>query len=464
MTGPAGLRRLPSVDRVVLALQARGALSQFARRAVVVCARDALDATRRRLRAGEDERLVEAVVDEAEALLRRRFGRSLRRAINASGIILHTNLGRAPLSAAAQAAVADAAAGYSTLELDLATGERGSRQAHLERLLATVSGAEAGIAVNNAAAAVVLSLASLAAGREVAVSRGELVEIGGSFRMPDVMRESGARLVEVGTTNRTYLADYEAAIDRGAALLLKVHRSNFSLRGFVHDVRLPDLVALGRRRAVPVVYDLGSGCLVDLSAAGLPPEPTVQASVASGADLVLFSGDKLLGGPQAGVMVGLQAAVDRCRRHPLARAFRIDKLDLAALVATLRAYLDPAAAWAEIPILALLGQTAQTRRRRAQRLARVAARVLGDAARVEVVETSGELGGGSLPGVSIPSAAVAITPVRVRPEPWAARLRDAPVPVIGVIRDGALLLDVLALLPGDDKTLSALLASLVAPA
>ncbi|MDR7520843.1 MAG: L-seryl-tRNA(Sec) selenium transferase [Armatimonadota bacterium] len=460
MAGHPGLRGLPSVDRILVALASRGVLDAFPRRAATLCVREVLDEARQRIRRGGEAPVGdERIADEAEALLRRRFGGTLRRAVNATGIILHTNLGRAPLSAAARAAVADMASGYSTLELDLQTGQRGSRQAHLEALLRAVTGAEAGLAVNNAAAAVTLTLAALAGGRQVAVSRGELIEIGGSFRLPEVMDQSGARLMEVGTTNRTYPADYEAALDRGAALLLKVHRSNFTQSGFVHDVELTDLVALGRRRGVPVVYDLGSGCLVDLSAAGLPREPTVQASVAAGADLVLFSGDKLLGGPQAGVVVGMRAAVERCRRHPLARAFRIDKLDLAALAATLAVYLDPDRAWREIPILAMLSLTPAQRRRRALRLARRVGRVLGGTATASVVQTVGEIGGGSLPGAAVPSWAVAIRPADGRPDAWAARLRAGAVPVVGVVRDDALLLDVLALLPGDDRLLPGLLRS-----
>lgn len=462
-THPA-LRRLPPVGKVLAMMGDRGILAAFPRRAATLCAREALDEARRRIREGPGEVSHQEIADRAEALLLRRFGTTLRRAINASGIILHTNLGRAPLSDAARAAVAEAAAGYSTLEIDLATGERGSRHLHLENILKAVTGAEAGFAVNNAAAAVVLALAALSGGGDVAVSRGELIEIGGSFRMPEVMHHSGARLVEVGTTNRTYLADYEAALARGAGLLLKVHRSNFTQQGFVRDVPLADLVGLGRRHGVPVVHDLGSGCLVDLGTAGLPSEPTVQAAVAAGADIVLFSGDKLLGGPQAGVIAGRQHAVDRCRSHPLARAARIDKLDLAALAATLKAYMDPVTVWQEVPVLAMLAQPASLRRRRARRLARALARVLASSASVVAVETAGEVGGGSLPGVTIPSAAVAIRPAAARAEEWAARLRSGPVPVIGVIREGALLLDVLALLPGDERGLPDLVRPLAASA
>jgi L-seryl-tRNA(Ser) seleniumtransferase len=464
MEGHPALRHLPSVGRVLAMMGDRGVLEAFPRRAATLCAREALDEARRRLLEEPREVSHEEIADRAEALLLRRFGTTLRRAINASGIILHTNLGRAPLSAAARAAVAEAAAGYSTLEIDLATGERGSRHLHLEELLKVVTGAEAGFAVNNAAAAVVLALSALGGGRDVVVSRGELIEIGGSFRMPEVMHHSGARIAEVGTTNRTHIGDYEAALARGAGLLLKVHRSNFVQQGFVREVPLADLVGLGRRQGVPVVYDLGSGCLVDLGAAGLPSEPTVQAAVSTGADIVLFSGDKLMGGPQAGVIVGRRRAVERCRSHPLARALRIDKLNLAALAATLRAYMDPVAVWHEVPVLAMLAQPASHRRRRARRLARALAGVLSSSASVAAVETAGEVGGGSLPGVTIPSAAVAIHPAAARVEEWAARLRSGPVPVVALIRDGALLLDVLALLPGDDRALPALLHPLAATA
>ncbi len=460
MAEPSRFRGLPSVDRVIGALEERGLLATFPRRAATACAREVLDQARRRLKEDAYEAAAQAtpaaIVDQAETLLRRRFGTTLRRAINASGIILHTNLGRAPLSAAAQAAATEAAAGYTTLEIDLTRGERGSRHVHLESLLTTVTGAEAGFAVNNAAAAVLLALRALAGDRAVVLARGELVEIGGSFRMPEVMQQSGARLVEIGTTNRTYLSDYEAALGADAAMLLKVHKSNFTVSGFVHDVPLSELVALGRRRDVPVVYDLGSGCLVDLSTVGLPREPTVQMSAAAGADLVIFSGDKLLGGPQAGVIVGRKAAVDLCRRHPLARAVRLDKLDLAALAATLRAYLDPAQAWHEIPILAMLARSPADRRRRAQRLARTLGGVFGNTASVAVTTTTGEVGGGSLPGAPIPSSAVEIRPAGGRPDQWAARLRSGPTPVIAVVRDDALLLDVLALLPGDDRVLPAM--------
>ena len=464
MDAQARLRRLPSVDRVVGALETRGWLEGLPRRAATLCAREVLEETRRRLRDGAPDVTHDAIITQTAALLRRRFEGSLRRVINATGVVLHTNLGRAPLSAAARSAAAETALGYSTLEIDLDQGGRGSRHVHVESLLTAVTGAEAGVAVNNNAAAVVLSLAALAGGREVIVGRGELVEIGGSFRMPDVMTQSGARLVEVGTTNRTYLRDYETALGPASALLLKVHRSNFTVKGFVHDVPLAELVEMGHRRQVLVAYDLGSGCLVDLGAIGLPHEPTVQSAVATGADLVLFSGDKLLGGPQAGLIVGRRDAVEGCRRHPLARAMRLDKLGLAALAATLRPYLDPEQAWREIPILAMLKTSTDSRRRRATRLSRVLGKAVGSAAACVVVNTSGEMGGGTLPDVPIPSFGVAIRPAAGRPEPMAVRLRTGPTPVIALVRDDALVLDVLALLPGDERLLVAQVARAFASA
>lgn len=462
MAADPRLRDLPSVDRIVSAMRDRGLLEIFPRRAATIVARDVVGDVRRRIRAGGEGASAESIFDEAATRLRTRFGRRISRVINASGVILHTNLGRAPLSARAVAAVAEAAAGYTALEVDLANGERGSRHVHIEHLLTAISGAEAGFAVNNAAAALVLALAAMAGTGKVAVARGELVEIGGGFRLPEVMGASGAALVEVGTANRTYLSDYEGALDAGASLLLKVHRSNFTLSGFVHDASLADLVALGHSREVPVVYDLGSGCLVNLGEVGLPAEPTVQEAVATGADLVIFSGDKLLGGPQAGVVVGRRDAVWKCRSHPLARAARIDKLDLAALAATLDAYLDPEGAWREVPILTMLSEAPSVRRRRAAALARALARVLGGSAEVSVIPTSGEVGGGSLPGCCVASYAAAIRPAAGRPGEWAARLRAGLMPVIATVRDDALVLDVLALLPDERRMLPSLVKPLAA--
>ncbi len=453
-------RRLPSVERLLQRLEAAGALGRHPRRLVVACAREAVEQARRRLvegRTAPDDISVEALQADTELLLSERSAPSLERAINATGIVIHTNLGRAPLCRAARMAVADAG-GYAALEIDRATGARGSRQAHVAPLLCELTGAEAAAAVNNNAAAVLLALTALARGRDVIVSRGELVEIGGSFRMPDVMTASGCRLVEVGTTNKTYLRDYEAALTPETALLVKVHRSNFSMRGFVHEVSPADLAALGRRAGVPVLYDMGSGAFVDLATRGLPPEPTVQAAVASGIDVVTASGDKLLGGPQAGLLLGRDAAIARIRAHPLARAVRLDKLALAALEATLRVYRDPERAWDEIPVLRMLGRGADSLERAARDLAARLAPVLGDAAALEVRPAVSEMGGGALPGVELPSWAVAVTPRDGTVEVWERRLRRHRPPVFARIADDRLFLDLRTLDPEDMPPLIAALA------
>ena len=337
---------------------------------------------------------------------------SLRRVINATGVVIHTNLGRSPLAAAALAQIQEVAAHYSTLEYDLARGERGSRHDHLEGLLQEVTGAEAALVLNNNAAAVLLALTALAQGQEVIISRGQLVEIGGSFRLPEIMAVSGALLKEVGTTNKTHLQDYEQAISLETALLLKVHPSNFRITGFTSEVALPELVALGRRYGLLVVEDLGSGCLIDLSRYGLEREPTVQETLKAGADLVLFSGDKLLGGPQAGLALGSREVVTRLRAHPLTRALRPDKLTLAGLEATLRLYLDEPQALAAIPTLRMLTRPVAELDRQARGSGPEPEACLGPRIQVQVVASIGRVGGGALPQVSLPSRALALT---VRP-------------------------------------------------
>jgi len=347
--------------------------------------------------------------------------------VNATGVIVHTNLGRAPLAAAARAAVARAAEGYSNLELDLESGARGSRHDHVEGLLRELTGAEAALAVNNCAGAVLLAAAALAGrGREIVVSRGQLVEIGGAFRVPEVIGEAGARLVEVGTTNRTRRADYVRAIGDATGAILRAHPSNFRQLGFVQEVEIEELCELD----VPVIDDVGSGVLAD-GLATLREEPAVRRSVRAGAALICFSGDKLLGGPQAGLMVGRAAAVAAARAHPLARALRLDKLGLAALEATLRLYRDPEAARREIPVLAMLTADEATLRARAERLA---AAVGG-----EVVAATAKVGGGALPLLELPGPAVAVG--GASPDELAARLRAADPPVIARIEGGRLLLD-----------------------
>jgi len=374
---------------------------------------------------------------------------SLRRVLNATGVVIHTNLGRSPLAAAALAQIHEVAVHYSTLEYDLSLGQRGSRQDHLEGLLQELTGVEAALVVNNNAAAVLLALSALAQGKEVIISRGQLVEIGGSFRLPEIMAVSGALLREVGTTNKTHLKDYEQAISLETAMLLKVHPSNFRITGFTSEVALPELVALGRRYGLLVVEDLGSGCLVDLSRYGLEREPTVQETLQAGADLVLFSGDKLLGGPQAGLALGSREVISRLRRHPLTRALRPDKLTLAGLEATLRLYLEESQATSAIPTLRLLTRPLAELKRQARALARHLQRVLGPGVQVQVVESSGRVGGGALPQVSLPSRALALSLPPLTPVQLEARLRQARPPIIARIEQDTLLLDMRTLLPED---------------
>jgi L-seryl-tRNA(Ser) seleniumtransferase len=422
---------------------------------LVAFAREVLDQARAEIRRGNHGDVsTDRLIAEVRTRTAGRLRPTLVEAVNATGVILHTNLGRAPLSPAARQAVAVAAAGYATLEIDLDTGRRGSRHSHVEPLLTRLTGAGAAIAVNNNAAAVLLSLAALAGGREVLVSRGELVEIGGSFRLPDVMAASGVRLVEVGTTNRTYARDYAAAMTPDAALLLKVHRSNFSVAGFVHDTSLAELVELGRRRGLPVMMDLGSGSLVDLAARGLPSEPTVQDTIRSGCDIVTFSGDKLLGGPQAGIIAGTTAAVERIRTHPLARAVRMNKLGYAALAATLQQYLDPDRVWRDIPVLSMLARSSDDVQALAEGIRARLADVIPSGWTIQVVPTQAEVGGGSLPGVTLPSFALAITGP-MRPDDLDRQLRSHAPPIFGRIANDAVLLDARTLLPGNDEVIVA---------
>jgi L-seryl-tRNA(Ser) seleniumtransferase len=365
----------------------------------------------------------------------------LRRVVNATGVGLHTNLGRAVLAEDAVAALVSAARGAVALELDLATGRRGDRDRLLAADLCALTGAEAGIVVNNNAAAVLLGVTALAAGREVVVSRGELVEIGGSFRMPEVMAASGATVREVGTTNRTHARDYRAAIGPRTALLLKVHTSNYRIVGFTASVPLPDLVEIGRAAGVPVLDDLGSGALLDLAALGLPAEPLVRERVAAGADVVTFSGDKLLGGPQAGIIVGRRTAVERLASHPLRRALRPDKLTLAALGATLRLYRDSPDLAAALPIVRWLTRPLADLERIGAALAVRLAAALGEDYRVEVVASEAEVGSGAVPAEPIASRALAVTHPRHGADAIATRFREADPPVLGRIYEGRFLLD-----------------------
>ena len=391
---------------------------------LVSAARSALARAREEIEAGADPGdLRERVELELAAAREAR----LRRAINATGVIVHTNLGRAPLARQALEQVSAVAGGYSNLEYDLGEGGRGSRQDHVAPILRRLTGAEAALVVNNNAAAVLLALAALAEGREVLVSRGELIEIGDGFRIPDVLARSGALLREVGTTNRTRAADYDRAIGPETALLLRVHQSNFRVVGFTEQPRLEDLVRVARAYGLPLVDDLGSGAVFASASLPLGDEPTARESLEAGVDLVCFSGDKLRGGPQAGIVLGRGELVERLRRHPLQRALRADKLTLAALEATLAIYLDPDLAVREVPVLRMLAEPVETVRTRARRLAKL----VGG----EVEATVGRVGGGALPLTELPSFACAVE------EELAPMLRDADPPVIGVVRDGRCLLD-----------------------
>ena len=408
------LRDLPSVDELLRDER----LAAEPRELTVAAARAALDRAREEIRSGGDPG---PIADLVLAELSRTRSPSLRRVLNATGVLVHTNLGRAPLADAALARVAEVGAGYSNLEYSLERGERGSRQDHLAGLLQRLTGAEAALVVNNNAAAVLLALAALAEGHEVIVSRGELIEIGDGFRIPDVLARSGARLVEVGTTNRTRAADYERAIGMETALLLRVHQSNFRVVGFFELPRLEDLAAIARAHELPLVDDLGSGAL-----ARVGDEPTPAESLRAGADLVCFSGDKLLGGPQAGVVVGRADLVERLRQHPLQRALRADKLTLAALEGTLQLALEPSTR-DEVPVLRMLHEPIEAVQARAQRLAEL---VDG-----EVEETVARVGGGALPLAELPSAACAVE------EELAEQLRLGEPPVVALVRDGRTLLD-----------------------
>jgi L-seryl-tRNA(Ser) seleniumtransferase len=454
------LRALPSVDVLIGALARESALADVPRPRLAAAAREALAAERRRLlEAGGPAADAATLGGRIVAALTRSGVFSLVPVINATGVVLHTNLGRALLSPLAQERLREVASAYSNLEMDVSRKERGSRYSHVEGLLRRLSGAEAALVVNNCASAVLLALESLARGKEVIVSRGELIEIGGEFRIPDILRRSGAVLREVGATNRTHLKDYVNAIGPETGMILKVHTSNYRVVGFTAAVSSRELAELGRARGITVMEDLGSGCFVDLTRYGFPYEPTVPEVVASGVDLVSFSGDKLLGGPQAGIVVGRAELMERLARNPLNRALRIDKFTIAALEATLYAY-EAGTALDTIPTLRLLTEPLASIRRRALRvLARTSAetrRALG----ATIVEASSQVGGGALPTVELPSAVIALgTPKR----PAVAldeALRTGHPAVLGRLLDDRLLLDCRTILPTDVPALAARLAAL----
>jgi len=453
-------RVIPSIDelrqrpRVVALEQAHGS------QATMTALRQAAAELRAALASGTSATDLPNAVEEAavriegyaERHLTAQFRGSLRRVINATGIVIHTNLGRAPLPASALARISEVASGYCNLEYDLEEGVRGSRTAHAEPLLTALTGAEAAVVVNNNAAATMLILAALASGREVVVSRGELVEIGGGFRVPDVMAQSGATLREVGTTNRTRVTDYRAALGPRTALMLRVHPSNFTMEGFTERPSLHELVHAAREAQIPLVEDLGSGCLIE----SLKSEPSVQASVAAGADLVCFSGDKLLGGPQAGIIVGRRELVQQLARHPLMRALRVDKLTLAALEATLIEHLGGRVV-DTVPVLRMIETGANTIEARARELA---ARLTSNGWQVAVMSGVSAIGGGSAPGVELPTVLVAARHPDLSVTALERRLRSLDPPVIARIESDQLVLDLRTVLDDQDNTLADLLASI----
>jgi L-seryl-tRNA(Ser) seleniumtransferase len=435
------LSSLPSVDEVLKSEQGIQWLKSYPRRYVLAAVREGIDLRRREILEGTTtEVTMESMAHDITLKAERMSSLSLRPVINATGIVIHTNLGRSILSERVMENVRKAATRYSNLEYDLGSGKRGKRYTHIKRLLREITGAEDGFAVNNNAAAVLLCLSTLAKGREVVVSRGELVEIGGSFRVPDVMAQSGAVLHEVGTTNKTHMHDYENAVHEATALLLKVHQSNYRITGFTEHVPIEKLVTFGHGRGIPVMFDLGSGCLINLKPYGIHSEPTVQEVIRSGVDIVTFSGDKLLGGPQAGVIVGKRELIEKLQRNPLTRAVRIDKLTLAALEATLMEYADEERAKEQIPTMKMLLEDPEKIKARARKMTLLLKRDIKDSS-IEIIKDSSQAGGGSLPEVHFPTYAVEIRPEKISVNVLEERLRMGEPAIISRIRGDALIID-----------------------
>ncbi|OFX17760.1 MAG: L-seryl-tRNA(Sec) selenium transferase [Armatimonadetes bacterium RBG_16_58_9] len=437
---PKEFRKLPSVDELLRHTSAESILRSHPRKLVVACLRDAVENARAAIADGERAPEPGSLIAAAEELARKRSVMSLRRAINATGIIVHTGLGRAVLCPEAQAAVAEVARGHSTLEIDVESGARGSRQEHVVGLLKDICGVESALVVNNNAAAVFLAINTIARGREVIISRGQLVEIGGSFRLPEIIKRAGARLVEVGTTNRTRLSDYEDAITEDTALIMRCHPSNFKITGFSEETPLSELVELGKENYLSVLDDLGSGVLMDVSEFGLDREPTARESVDAGASVVTFSGDKLLGGSQAGVMLGEAEIIDSCRSNPLARAVRADKLTLAALEATLRVYRDGDPI-SSIPTLAAIARSLADIEPQAHALAREINALDSAHVAASVIAVDSQTGGGSLPGQILESRAVALKSTSLSAEDLHERFRGNEPPIFGRIEKDQFILD-----------------------
>lgn len=435
------LRKIPKVDELLR----HPSLSSLSCQHTVLTesVREVIDTLRQQILAGEEPCLEEeSICEEVIRCVTKKTTMSLRPVINATGIVLHTNLGRAKLSDAAVKAIQSVAQDYNTLEYNLEKGSRGSRYAHVEKLISKLTGAEDAMVVNNNAAAVMLVLSTMAKGKEVAVSRGELVEIGGAFRVPEIMAQSGGTLVEVGTTNKTHPSDYVKAVSENTGAFLKVHTSNFKIMGFFEEVSLDEMVTLGHERNIPVIYDLGSGAMVRLEDYGILDEPNVLDAMKSGADVISFSGDKLMGGPQAGIIIGKREYIEAMKKNPLTRAFRIDKLTLAALEATLREYLDPAEALQNNPTLRMITATMETLVPKGEKLFACMEKVRDDSFSVALTEDVGQVGGGSVPTQMIRSSVVAITPAYVSLDVLEKRLRELSLPIIARISKDRLLLDV----------------------
>ncbi len=450
------LRKLPAIDVLMKGAADEGLIDKFGRGQILKTAQQVLSNIRRAVREGELDDVSESdlapdvLIAEIGRELKRKFSPSLRNAINATGIIMHSGLGRALLSEAALAAIMDAAKGYCTLALDLETGRRGQRDTHVSSLLRELTGAEAATIVNNNAAATAVILNTLAKGKEVIVSRGQLVEIGGSFRLPEVMETSGAVLREVGTTNKTHLRDYKNAVGPATGAILRVHHSNYRIIGFAEEPGIAELVALGRTHNVPVVDDLGSGALVDLREFGLETEPLVGESVAAGADLVCFSGDKLIGGPQSGIIVGKAEFVQRVKTNPLVRAFRCGKLSLAAMEATLRLFLNPARLREKHPVYRMLGASVDDLERRARRLKNRLQKDVPPGAKISVEDGGSQVGSGSVPAETLPTKLLVVRPGGLSPDEFGRRLRLHAPPIFTRIHDGCVLLDLRTIQPSED--------------
>jgi len=437
------LASLPSVDEILKSDKGLEWQESFPRRYVLKAIREIIEEKRQAILRDELKEISpESLLPDIQNRIERLSSFSLKPVINATGVVIHTNLGRSVLSEEILENVKKVACGYSNLEYNLEKGERGKRYSHIQRLLNEITGAESSLIVNNNAAAVFVCLSALAKGKEVIVSRGELVEIGGSFRVPDVMASSGAILKEVGTTNKTHLHDYERAINENTALLLKVHQSNFRTIGFTKQIEIDELVTLGRKHNIPVMFDLGSGCLIDLKPYGVHIEPTVQDIVKSGCDIVTFSGDKLLGGPQGGVIVGKTELIESIAKNPLMRAMRIDKLTLSAFEAVLMNYLDEEKAKKEIPTLKMLLQDVNEIKDRAKRIAmRLRREVKEDIAKIDVMADTSQSGGGALPEIEFKTYVVAIKPKKLSVNKLEERLRHGNPPIIARIKEDALIID-----------------------